>query len=109
MSKVQYYIEVTDKRVDLDPPYVWQSDDFKTIEAAEKLGRQVREGLNKNDMTVLTRNKKTGYLNSSWVEYCDLLPRNKKGLQTNLKVDVMVMEFSEDDSEYEIGFVKRLV
>ena len=32
--KQEYYIEVVDKRVDLDPPYVWQSEPFATKEEA---------------------------------------------------------------------------
>ena len=75
--KEQFYVEITDERVDLDPPYVYQSCAFGTKEEAVKFGR---------------------HLNPNW-EY------SAKGVKKCLHVDVMRMEIYNDDAfgiEYEI-------
>ena len=96
----EFYIEVTDKRVDLDPPYVWQSETFKTKEEAEKFGKKVAESFRRSDLSYLTQKNPYAYLNPRWEV-------SAKGIKTNLKVDLMVIDWFNED-EYDIGHVKRI-
>ena len=98
--KQEFYIEVTDKRVDLDPPYVWQSEPFETLAEAEKFGKKVAESFRRSDLSYLTKRKLGSYLNPDWEV-------SAKAIKTNLKVDIMSMDWISED-EYDIGFVKRI-
>ena len=99
--KTEYYIEVTDKRVDLDPPYVWQSEPFSSEEEALKFGRKVAASFKRSDLSYLLKKNPYSYLNSGWEV-------SAKGIKSNLKTYLMVMVFSEDDDEYEIGHVTEI-
>lgn len=86
--KTNYYVEVTDERVDLDPPYVWQSEVFETKESALKLGRKIAAGFGRSDIKPLLT---TGdYLNPNWF-------KSAQGSKKFLHVDIMAMEYYTED------------
>lgn len=92
--KEKFYVEVTDERVDLDPPYVWQSEVFDTKQAALVLGRRIAQGFGRSDISPLLNGG--DYLNPNW-------EKSAKGVKKFLHVDLMVMEFyTENDYDIEI-------
>ena len=85
----QYYVEVTDERVDLDPPYVWQSEVYDDRTTALKAARRIAAGFGRSDIKPLTT---TGdYLNPNW-------EISAKGVKSALHVDLMKMEWYNKDS-----------
>lgn len=92
--KEQFYVEITDERVDLDPPYVYQSCTFDTKEEAVKFGRRLVQKIGRSDISFLKDKETRDYLNPNW-EY------SAKGVKKCLHVDVMRMEFHDED-DYEI-------
>ena len=96
--KVLFYIEVTDERVDLDPPYVWQSETYETKEEALKAGRRLAQALGRSDISTLLNSG--DYLNPYW-------EKSAKGVKKFLHVDVMVMEFY-DENDYDIGIEENI-
>ena len=98
--KQEYYVEVVDKRVDLDPPYVWQSEPFTTKEEALKLGRKVAASFNRSDLSFLLKKSPWSYLNPAW----EVSP---KGVKKNLETRLMVMDWINEE-EYEIGFLEKI-
>ncbi len=98
--KQEFYIEVTDKRVDLDPPYVWQSEPFATKAEALKFGRKVAASFRRSDLSYLLKKNPYSYLNPNWEV-------SAKGVKTNLVTHLMVMDWINKD-EYEIGFLENI-
>ena len=92
VTKETYYVEVTDDRVDLDPPYVWQSEEFEDKEEARKLARKIAAAFNRSDVSMLKPNE--DYLNPDWEV-------SAKGVKKHLHVDVMLMEWY-DTGGYDI-------
>ena len=102
--KEQFYVEITDERVDLDPPYVYQSCTFGTKEEAVKFGRRLVQKIGRSDISFLRDKETKQYLNPDW-EY------SAKGVKKCLHVDVMRMEIYNDDAfgvEYEIYIEENL-
>lgn len=107
--KELYYVEVVDKRIDLDPPYVWQSVVFDSKSEAIEFGIKVKEEFKKGNADILFSRKNCDYLNPQWENFFKHeLPNNRKGIKSNLKVRIMTMEFDESETEYEIGYVKEI-
>ena len=98
--KQEYYVEVVDKRVDLDPPYVWQSELFATKEEALKLGRKVAASFNRSDLSFLLEKNPWTYLNPAWEV-------SVKGVKKNLETRLMAMSWFNEE-EYEIGFLEKI-
>ena len=98
--KTEYYVEVVDKRVDLDPPYVWQSESFATKEEALKLGRKVAASFRRSDLSYLLQKNPYAYLNPAWEV-------SAKGVKSNLQTRLMIIDWINED-EYEIGFLKNI-
>ena len=88
--KEQFYVEITDERVDLDPSYVYQSCTFDTKEEAVKFGRRLVQKIGRSDISFLKDKETRDYLNPNW-EY------SAKGVKKCLHVDVMRMEFYDED------------
>jgi len=84
--KEEFYVEVIDDRVDLDPPYVWQSCAYENKKDAQRLARKVAASFNRSDLSYLSKSNTeiTDYLNPNW-------PWEAKGIKKHLHVDVMVM------------------
>ena len=91
-NKTQFYVEVTDERVDLDPPYVWQSEVYETKEEVTKAGRRLAQALDCGDISTLLNSG--DYLNPHW-------EKSAEGVEKFLHVDVMIMEFY-DETDYDI-------
>lgn len=102
-----YYVEVTDKRVDLDPPYVWQSEVFHTVQAAAELALELKKEFSEGNINTILKNRNNDYLNYQWLDFYDDLPKNRKGIKTNLHIYIMVMDWYNDD-EYDIGLLKKI-
>ena len=98
--KEQFYVEITDERVDLDPPYVYQSCTFGTKEEAVKFGRRLVQKIGRSDICFLKDKETRDYLNPDW-EY------SAKGVKKCLHVDVMKMKFYDGDS-YDIYVEENL-
>jgi len=98
--KEQFYVEITDERVDLDPPYVYQSRTFDTKVEAVKFGRRLVQKIGRSDISFLKDKETKDYLNPNW-EY------SAKGVKKCLHVDVMKMEFYDEDS-YDIYVEEKL-
>lgn len=96
--KVSFYVEVTDERVDLDPPYVWQSEVYETKEEALKAGRRLAQALGRSDISTLLNSG--DYLNPNW-------EKSAKGVKKFLHVDVMTMEFY-DETDYDIAVEENI-
>ena len=99
--EVLFYIEVTDERVDLDPPYVWQSEVYETKEEAVKAGRRLAQALGRSDISILLNSG--DYLNPNW-------EKSAKGVKKSLHVDIMSMNYFNSDfgTEYEIGMEENI-
>lgn len=92
--KEQFYVEVTDDRVDLDPPYIWQSETFDTKLAATILARKIAAGFGRSDISPLLNGG--DYLNPKW-------EKSAKEVEKFLHVDVMVMKwYNADDYDIEV-------
>ena len=98
--KEEFYVEVTDERVDLDPPYVWQSCTYKDKRDAQKLARKVAASFNRSDLSYLSDKTITDYLNPEW-------QWSAKGIKKNLHVDVMVMVWYCPDG-YDIELTENI-
>lgn len=96
----KFYVEITDERVDLDPPYVYQSCVFDTKEVAVKFGRRLVQKIGRSDISFLKDKETKDYLNPNW-EY------SAKGVKKCLHVDVMKMKFYDEDS-YDIDIEEKL-
>ena len=96
--KETFYVEVTDRRVDLDPPYVWQSEVFDTKLAATVLARKIAASFGRSDITPLLNGG--DYLNPNW-------EKSAKGVKKFLHVDVMVMEWY-DEENYDIDIEENI-
>lgn len=87
--KETYYIEVTDDRVDLDPPYVWQSEEFDNKTDALKFARKVAASFNRSSLEYLVPHH--DYLNPDW-------EKSARGIKQHLHVDLMVMLWYDENS-----------
>ena len=96
--KETYYVEVTDDRVDLDPPYVWQSEEFEDREEARKFARKVAAAFGRSDISMLKPHE--DYLNPDW-------EISAKGVKKHLHVDLMVMLWYDEDS-YDIDIEETI-
>lgn len=96
----KFYVEITDERVDLDPPYVYQSCTFDTKAEAVKFGRRLVQKIGRSDISFLKDKETRDYLNPNW-EY------SAKGVKKCLHVDVMEMKFYDEDS-YDIDIEEKL-
>lgn len=105
--KTEYYVEVTDKRVDLDPPYVWQSEPFGSHLDAEALALKLKKEFLEGKVNTIIKNRNNDYLNYQWLDFYDDLPEKRKGIKTNLHIYIMVMDWYNDD-EYDIGLLKKI-
>ena len=96
--KTRYYVEVTDERVELDPPYVWQSEIYEDRTQALKAGRRLAQEFGSSKIqTLLT---KGDYLNPLWAKSC-------KGVKRYLHVDLMKMEYYSEDG-YDISIEENI-
>ena len=105
--KTTYYVEVTDKRVDLDPPYVWQSKVFPTVRAAAELALELKKEFSEGNINTMIKNRNNDYLNYQWLDFYDDLPEKRKGIKTNLHIYIMTMEWY-NEVEYDIGQLKKI-
>ena len=96
--KQTYYVEVTDDRVDLDPPYIWQSEVLDTEKAAVVLGRNIAAGFSRSDIRPLVQSG--DYLNPQWI-------KSVQGAKHHLHVYVMVMEWYSEDG-YDINQLEQV-
>ena len=89
----KYYVEVTDDREDMDPPYAWQSEVFDTVKAAVLLARKIAASFGRSDISMILQ--AGDFLNPQW-------DKSAKGVKKHLHVDVMKMEYTSSDT-YDIG------
>ena len=93
-----YYVEVTDERVDLDPPYVWQSETYEDKKIALKAGRRLAQEFGSSKIQTLLI--KGNYLNPLWVKSC-------KGVKRYLHIDLMKTEYYSKNS-YDISIEENI-
>lgn len=96
--KMQYYVEVTDDRVDLDPPYVWQSETYEDRTQALKAGRRLAQEFGSSNISTLLT--KGDYLNPNWI-------KSAKGVKHSLHVDLMIMKYKTEE-EYDIEIEENI-
>ena len=92
--KETFYVEVTDDRVDLDPPYVWQSQWFDNESEAAKLARKVAGSFGRSDLSLILSDG--DFLNPDWEV-------SAKGVKKHLHVRIMVAQWISEE-EYEIFY-----
>lgn len=98
----KYYIEVTDERVEEGQQYIYQSCIFENKEEALKFGRRLAQSFGRSDISMLRRDlDTTDYLDPDW-EF------SAKGAKKNLHIDLMVMEYFNNDEEYEI-YIEEMI
>ena len=97
-SQLKYYVEVTDERVDLDPPYIWQSELYYNKEDAVKAARKIAQGFGRSDISTLLNSG--NYLNPNW-------EKSAKGVKKFLHVDVIQMKYYDNEGNYDIISVEE--
>ena len=95
-----YYIEIVDKRVDLDPPYIWQSKPFKTKEEALKQGKKIAESFRRSNLSDLQKEDLRYYQNPRW-------KMSAKGIKNNLDTYLMVKNWYNEE-EYEVEQLEQI-
>jgi hypothetical protein len=96
--KTVYYVEVTDDRVSLDPPCVWQSEIYEDRTTALKAGRRLAQEFGSSNISTLLT--KGDYLNPNWI-------KSAKGVKRSLHVDLMIVKYKTKEN-YDIEIEKNI-